>query len=193
MNLKIIVGLLVGLIVIQIIGALVFFMLPTKSVVSTRVDAPAELSTSNTTERASLFLMVEREQIKRNDEVAVRVELDTRGRIVEGVDVSLRYDAGFLEPVLVNKVPFVPGRLFTEVPFNAYDSRIGVATMSAIMSVTQNYQGAGTLAVITFKAKKSGTTTISLQAEENNTIDSNVVSDGKEILGETKNVTLTIQ
>lgn len=192
MNMKIIVGLLVGLIIIQIIGAIIFFNLPAKNT-TVELPPPPELSQNTSETPAKLTLNADKQIVKRNEDVAVVVELDTSGRVVEGVDVTLKYDPSFLEPILVNRMPFVPGRLFPDIPLNSYDSRIGVATMSAITPLNQNYIGMGTVGVISFKAKKAGMTAISLQAEPGNTVDSNVVSDGQEILGETKNVSITIE
>ena len=195
MNLRIIIGMLIGLVVIQIAGAAIYFFLlqnrPSQD--ETTFVANSELNQVSNTSPAALTLVTDAQTVKRNETFAVSVQIDTKGRPIEGVDVSLKYDAQFLEPVLVNKLPFVPSRLFSDIPFNAYNQDLGTATMSAITPLNQNYSGSGVIGVITFKAKKSGTATIALQAEPESTVDSNIVSEGKEILGETKNVQIVIE
>lgn len=191
MNLKIIIGLLVGLIVLQIIGALIFFNLKPK-------DSSAIQPIKNqANETSSLMggkidLHTDRDSYKVGEVATVSVMIDTNNKAVDGVDISLQFDPTLVEPILVNNQAFVPGRLFPDIPFNAYDLRAGTASMSGISTLNKNFIGAGTMGVISFKAKAVGVATIKVVAESGNTTDSNMVAEGKEILSETKDVQLTI-
>ena len=192
MNLKIIIGLLVGLIVLQIIGAIIFFSLPAKD--GSVLPQPIKQGSSDTSSSSGgkITLTTDHPQLKVGDLVAVSVMIDTDNKMVDGVDISLQYDPKLLDPVLVNDQAFVPGRLFPDVPFNAYDLRAGTASMSAISTMNKNFIGTGTMSVISFKAKTAGVTTVKVVSEPGNTTDSNMVADGREILNETNNVELTI-
>lgn len=195
MNLKVVVGLLSGLLIVQIIGAIVyFFILPrtTQPLISESNETIRSIDTS-VPGNGTIKLQSEQNTVSVNGEVSVSVIINTDQRAVEGVDLSLKYDPAFLQPVIVNQVPFVPGRLFPDVPFNGFDNKIGVASMSAISSLNQNFSGEGTLSLITFKAKKIGTTVIKIQAEKDNTTDTNMVADGTEMLRNTEDLTVTIK
>jgi hypothetical protein len=194
MNLKIVVGLLVGLLLVQIIGAIIYFvLLPQLPNPPSEINQTFTTIDTSTPGNGSIKLKAEKSTIAVNEDLSISVIANTDNRPVEGIDLSLKYDPDFLQPVLVNKLPFIPGRLFPDVPFNGFDNRLGVASMSAISSLNQNYIGEGTLSLITFKAKKAGTTTVSIQAEQDNTTDTNMVSDGKEMLTTIEDLLITIE
>ncbi len=194
MNLKIIVAILVSLIVIQIIGAVIFFNLPAKKASPTPVSQAVnqQVNDDSPTSGGKIVLTADKSNLKVGESVAVSVTLDSGNTPVDGVDLSLSYDAKVLEPILVNKAPFVPGRLFPETPYNVFDLRTGTASMSAISSTNKSFAGTGTLSVISFRAKSTGTTNIKVNTTPGNTTDSNIVANGKEILAETKDVQIVI-
>ncbi len=195
MNLKVVVGLLAGLLVVQIVGAIIYFFILPRTVQPLTTEVNQELRTIDPTVpgNGTIKLQTENNAVSVNDEIAVSVLINTDMRPVEGVDLSLKYDPAYLQPVLVNNLPFVPGRLFPDVPLNMFDNRQGVASMSAISSLNQNFTGEGTLSLITFKARKTGTTVIKIQAEKDNTTDTNMVADGKEMLNNTEDLSITIE
>ncbi len=192
MNLKIIIGLLVGLIVVQIIGAIIFFNLRPKDESALPAPLKNSLHTDLNPGGGKINLIVDHPSLKVGEVALVSVYINTAGKPVDGVDVSLQYDPKLVEPVLVNNQAFVPGRLFPDVPFNAYDNRLGTASMSAISTMNKNFAGEGTMGVISFKAKAAGTTNIQVVAAAGNTTDSNMVAEGKEILTETEGVQISI-
>lgn len=197
MNLKIIVAILVGLLVVQIVGAVIFFMLvqnkpqPLSSLENQQQPATNRSSSHST--GGKLVLSADKETIGVGETVVVTITLDSGNRPLDGVDASLKYDPALLEVVRTNNLAFTPGRLFPDVVLNSFNQTQGVATMSAISSLNQNFAGSGTLGTISFRAKKAGTATVKLEFTPGNTVDSNVVSDGKEILTETKDAIITIE
>ncbi len=204
MNLKLIIGLLVGLIVVQIIGAIVFFNLPARKDLPAKIADSVDQSTNTTSAvnaRGKISLNTDQMNIKVGETATVSVVIDTNNKPIDGVDLSLVFDPKLLEVMVVNgqnsganlqKLPFVPGRLFSDVPFNTFNVKNGTASMSAISTQNTKFTGSGTLAVITFKALAPGSASVKVVASPGNTTDSNMVAEGKEILSETQDANITI-
>ncbi len=193
MNMKIIIGLLGGLVVVQIIGALIFFHFSAKSdrTISQTNNQIDNIRSTNPI--GKIELKADHSEIQIGDIVAVSIMVDTDTKPVDGIDISLSYDPKILMPIVVDKQAIIPGKLFPDVAFNAFNTKEGTASMSAISTLNKNFAGEGTMGVISFKALAKGSTMVKVVAQPGNTTDSNMVAEGKEILTETKDAAITIQ
>jgi peptidoglycan hydrolase-like protein with peptidoglycan-binding domain len=117
----------------------------------------------------------------------VEVKLDTGGASIDGVDVRyIRFNPNVLQVIDSNSsvegIQVTPGTLMSFTPTNTVDNTQGIITFSQIVPGGQKYAGTGTLMSITFKALSTGSATVSFDASSGNTTDSNIASDGLDIL-----------
>lgn len=128
----------------------------------------------------------------------VNVNLNTQGADIQGVDLHyLKYNPADLEiqdeSSTTSGVQITPGTLMTNTVANSVTTSTGLINFSQITSGGQSYNGSGILATIRFKAlKSSGTTALSFDFTLNNTTDSNVASNGADLLTQASGLTLTL-
>jgi len=116
----------------------------------------------------------------------VDVILNTGGSETDGADVIIRYDG--------NKLTLVTaalGELYTN-KLTADTSVEGKITFRATSSENQSYNGTGTYATMSFKAKAEGTANLYFDFTSGSTTDSNVAYKGSDILGSVSNASYTI-
>ena len=127
----------------------------------------------------------------------VNVLLNTTGAQIDGVDLRyLNFNPSVLQVVDANVnqsgVQVTPGNLMPSTLTNTVDNTSGRITFSQIVAGGQHYQGSGTLLSITFSAVSGGTATLSFDSVSGRTTDSNVASNGADVLTSASGATFTI-
>lgn len=147
---------------------------------------------------ASLSAMPATQDVVLDDIFNISIQLDTQGAPVDGVDlVYLNYDPLFLE--IQDSDPSQPGvqilagSLMPLTIINSVDESLGRVTFSQISIGGVSYTGVGTLATISFKATKTGTTNLTFNFTPSVTTDSNVASAGTDVLSSINNGMYTIK
>ncbi len=123
-------------------------------------------------------------------EFTVKVMIDTEGEEVVSSDVYISYDATVLEPLSV-----AAGDFFDTVTHEFLDGKIYVAGMSDNIGVGKT--GTGVIATVTFRAKSSGSTTLTYICDPNETQSSKIIKVGLEaeniiVCGSNKSATVDI-
>lgn len=118
--------------------------------------------------------------------------IDSGGNTVDGVDLVIKYNPKVLE---ATPGGLIKGKIFDEYPFLSVDSDKGLISISGISSLGNNFKGSGQFAVINFKAKALGTSSLVVDFTKDSTADSNMVEAGtsKDILEVVNNLSLTVQ
>ncbi len=107
---------------------------------------------------------------------SVNINLDTQGANTDGTDAIVFYD-----PSLLSALSIVNGTIYPDYPSYIIDSQAGKITVSGLASVSQGFNGKGTLATINFQVQNNATPgpfTLKFDFDPNNlqkTTDSNVV------------------
>ncbi len=127
----------------------------------------------------------------------VNVVLDTTGAQIDGVDLRyLNFNPNVLQVVDSNGgqsgVQVAPGTLMPSTLSNTVDNSNGRITFSQIVAGGQHYSGSGTLLTITFQAVSGGTGTLTFDAASGATTDSNVASNGADVLTSATGATFSI-
>jgi hypothetical protein len=117
----------------------------------------------------------------------VDIILNTESAPVHGVDVNaLNYDKTKLHPIDqnpdVNGVQIKPGELLDTTVYNNIDTNAGKIVFSQVSSNGQKFNGTGLLASVFFNVLQTGTTTLTFDFLVGNTMDSNVASNGDDVL-----------
>lgn len=113
--------------------------------------------------------------------LTVKIDLNTQGANTDGTDAVLFYDPS---KFTVTTGSITNGTIYPDFPGNVVDSQNGKISISGLASVSQGFNGSGTLATINFQvndAATAGTTQIRFDFDPNNkskTTDSNVVERG---------------
>lgn len=127
----------------------------------------------------------------------VNLQLDTTGVGVEGVDVYyLNYNPALLEVQDAVSgtagIQIQPGSLMPNTTVNSVDATNGKISFSQAANGGSTYNGTGVLATITFKALSAGTASVTLDFSSGSTVDSNVASNGNDVLTAVTNGQYTI-
>jgi hypothetical protein len=155
---------------------------------STLISLPSPTSTSSS---ASFKIISPKTTFKKGETIALTIDIDTDNKSTTAADMVLQYDPVFLKPVKVTS-PFEKGTAYEKLVFNALDPKLGIATTSAISEVNKNFSGEGSLVSISFTALKAGSSEVIVKYSPNATTDSNIVSEGKDILAKVENLKLEI-
>lgn len=136
---------------------------------------------------ASLALTTLSDNILPGATFSVTITLNTNGEPVDGVDIKmLRFD-----PAKLSVVDAMPGTVGTQIspgtlmPFtlvNRVDNTAGTIEFSQVTAGGAAYTGSGTLASFTFTALTLGTALVYFDNSPGSTTDTNVASDGLDIL-----------
>lgn len=182
--------------------------------VVTPPPAPATTTKPKTTvptdtgPKASLTLTSAKNSYLVGDEILVSVNVSTNADTA-GVDIVLEFDQTLLELVKSNPAQAPSGKnvasvylaqntesVYGDIP-QAQLKEIGgkkVLAFSSLAKPQQYFKGSGVITVLRFKALQTGSATIKILSTPGQTgNDSNVAYQGKDILKETKNITLTIR
>lgn len=150
----------------------------------------AFLAIAGTAHAATLQLSSSSQNLTIGDTVTVNVLLDTQGQAIDGVDLHyINYNPYFLQ---LQNAQVTPGTLMPNTLINSVDSTNGKIDFSQITSPGSTYKGSGTLATMTFKALVAGNTSLTLDFTPGATTDSNVASQGTDILSSVTNANFTI-
>jgi hypothetical protein len=135
---------------------------------------------------ASLSFSPSSKSVAVGESFTVDILLDTKGAETDAVDAIVLYDSAKLEAT---------GASLRSLYENKLEENTGVTgkvILRATSSATSGYSGSGTLATITFNCLESGTANVSFEFESGSTTDSNVASEGVDILGSVSNGAYTI-
>lgn len=138
---------------------------------------------------AHLSITPPQSDLKVGETVNLDLILSTGGNdATSGVDAIIHYDQGVLEVVdsdpSVEGIQIVDGKLLSFVPANSVTLGNGLIEFSAVMQPTEQPVKANSakLATITFKAKATGTGTISYNYSAGSLSDTNVIKSGAQPL-----------
>ncbi|NOY14671.1 MAG: hypothetical protein GXP43_00435 [bacterium] len=135
---------------------------------------------------ASLSLSPASKVVEVGDQLDINVLLDTAGASVSGVDVVLNYPA--------DKLEYVSATAGTILPQMSIRSNTAGKLSLNLVTASGTYEGKGTLATITFKAKAQGDAPVTFVfVQGSTTSDSNVVSNNEDILALVSGGNYTIQ
>ncbi|MEQ1499819.1 MAG: peptidoglycan-binding protein [Parcubacteria group bacterium] len=168
-----------------------------KTTMKIKYLAVALLFIASTTSAATLTLSPSSGTYASGSTFTVNVLLDTTGAQIDGVDVRyLRFNPNLLQVVDANTsasgIQVTPGTLMPMTLTNTVDNIGGLITFSQLVAGGQHYQGSGTLLSITFRAVSGGSPTITFDAVSGRTTDTNVASNGGEVLTSAGSATFTI-
>lgn len=128
----------------------------------------------------------------------VNISLDTQTSPIDGVDIRyLNYNPAILEVQDANTttagIQITAGNLMPQTIVNNVDSISGLISFSQIINTGGvQFNGSGTFATITFKALTTGTANINFNFTSGNTTDSNITSNGSDILTSVINGSYTL-
>lgn len=128
-----------------------------------------------------------------NDVVSVGVVVDTGGNIVDGVDLIVRFD-----PKVLDATPagLIKGNILDEYPTVSIDKNKGLVAVSGISNIKNGFKGNALFAIINFRAKTTGRTSLSIDFQGKGiTTDSNLIetATSKDILEQVGNLELNVQ
>ena len=120
------------------------------------------------------------------DIFSVTITLDTKGSAVDGIDIIyLNYSPSLLEvqddDSAVAGTQIGKGSLMSNTLLNSVDAS-GKISFSQVADASSSYVGVGTLATVRFKALAAGTASVTFDFTSGSTADTNVASDGVDIL-----------
>ncbi len=129
-----------------------------------------------------------------DETIKVDVHMDVSGAAADGLDLVIKYDPTALE-VVNAQAPMVLGQAFPNYPDNSADLESGLITVSAVSTPdSPGFSGQTVLGSISFKAKKLGNTSLTLDYTKGSTKDSNIVetTTGDDILNKVTNLDIKI-
>lgn len=133
-----------------------------------------------------------------NSIFSVHIVLDTQGAQVQGADVQyLRYSTSTLEVVDENTslagVQIQSGTLMSNTQANIADPSAGTISFSQVTTGNTSFAGSGTLATVRFRALAEGIATATIDFIAGSTADSNVASNGQDVLSAVAGGNYTLQ
>lgn len=150
---------------------------------------------------ASMSLEPSTIETKVNTEFSVKINIDTNKREVNGIDALISYDPAFLTVSDSNNqtagVQAENGDLFSSLIINSVDPLKGKINLTAsrLSKAVNPVSGTGTLAALTFIAKKTGSTLLTIVFDPEKTNTSNIVeaNTSKNILTTVTNAKIEIK
>lgn len=166
-------------------------------VFSGHAHAATASATVETQASATIALIPASGTYAAGDIFSANIVLDTHGSAVQGADIiSLRYDPALLqaqdEDATTSGTQIAPGVLMQNTVFNVADNVAGTITFSQITASGGSFTGNGTLAIVRFKALAPGTASLTFDFTSGNTADTNVASNGSDILASVTNASYVI-
>ena len=141
---------------------------------------------------ATLSVSPSAKTVNVGDTFTVDVLLDTQGQPIDGVDIkSLNYNPYYMQLVdadaATDGTQIAAGTLMPSTLANSADTVNGKVVFSQITNAGTNYTGSGKLATLTFKAITAGPSNLTFDFVQGATTDSNVASQGNDILSSVTN------
>lgn len=159
--------------------------------------APTIAAAQITPNTPSLSITVERNLHNVGETLTAHIIIDTANYKTDGVEVrNLKYNPNILE--LVDADPdapgtqITPGNLYAVTVGNNANTNQGTIDFGQVTQGGATFSGTGILATAHFKVIAPGKATLSLTHTPGSTTGTNVAVAGKDILGETQNITLTL-
>lgn len=124
------------------------------------------------------------------DFFSVDIMLDTQGNSIEGVDLN----AVNFDPDTVEVYEAVPGVLMPSTLINTFDNVNGKIKFSQVISIGNTYQNQSPQVLLTLRLRgvAPGSSRITFDHVPGSTTDSNVASQGKDILESVQNAAYQI-
>lgn len=127
----------------------------------------------------------------------VNINLDTQAVAIDGVDILyLNYNPLQLEVQDANTgiagTQITAGSLMPNTVANSVDTTLGRISFSQVPTGGTTYAGSGVLASVSFKAKAAGTATASFNFTLSSTTDTNVASNGSDVLTAASGASFTL-
>lgn len=150
-----------------------------------------------TASAATLSLSPATSAINVGSNFTVNVALNTEGAAIDGVDVFyLNFNPSLLSVVDTasgaSGVQITAGSLMPNTIVNTVDNATGKITFSQVPNGGSTYTGSGNLASITFNAKAAGTANVTFDFTSGSTLDSNIASNGSDVLTAVTNGSYTL-
>lgn len=142
---------------------------------------------------AKISLSASKTSFKVNEAVPVSVMVDTGGRTIDGVDLIVKFDPKILEATAGG---LIKGKILDEYPLKSVDINKSLIYISGVSNSKNGFGGTGQFALINFKAKSAGRTSLTIGFIKNGeTTDSNLVEIGasKDVLDQVNNLELEVQ
>ncbi|OGE65082.1 hypothetical protein A3I48_02410 [Candidatus Daviesbacteria bacterium RIFCSPLOWO2_02_FULL_36_7] len=141
---------------------------------------------------AKISLNTAKTSLRAGEGVSVAVAVDTGEKAVSGADLIVRFDPKVLE---ASGTAIIKGKIFDEYPLVSVDAKNGLISISGVSSLNKSFKGSGQFALINFKAKTPGKTSLTIDFKKGSTTASNLVdvSTSQNILDTVDNLELEIQ
>lgn len=144
--------------------------------------------TAAATTDATIALVPNTSIVKVGEVFSLDLKIDTSNEPIDGVDIySLRFDPAYFQALQITE-----GSLMPVTPAKIIDNTRGLVQFSQITAGGTHFTGDGTLATVTFKVLKIGTTPITLDFIPGVTVDSNMAYQGIDRLGFVNNALITV-
>lgn len=141
---------------------------------------------------AKISLSTSKTNLRVGEIVPVAVVVDTGEKAVSGADLIIHFDLNVLE---ASGDAIIKGKIFDEYPLVSVDAKNGLISISGVSSLNKNFKGSGQFALINFKAKAPGKTSLTVDFKKGSTTASNLVdaSTSQNVLDNVDNLELEIQ
>lgn len=148
------------------------------------------LNLNKETAKVRLSLVASSSSYSLNDDIPVKVIVDTLDNKISGVDVVLKYNPQYLNFLKIDTLESA----FSIFPTPSIYSNEGKIVFSALVSPQEDFQGKGEVVTILFRPIKEGKTEILFDFEKGPSLESNIAlsGQGKDILEEINSLILTI-
>jgi len=191
---KIIIILIILVVLMLLCLGIIFLLKPNKSLAPSKPEAEV---TSFQPKLAILSLDSPKVNYQLGETLSLIINLDSKGLMVDGVDVLITYNPSYLKPqFLTDKNPLdTTESVFTVFPLVKIDEAMGQIKFSALSSPGQSFTGKGQVAKLQFKTIHQGETFLEIKFKPGLTNDSNVAltGKGKDILGKVEGLKIFIQ
>lgn len=139
-----------------------------------------------------ISLNVSKTSFRSGEGVPVSVFINTGGKSLSGADLIIRFDPKFME---ATQGAVLKGAIFDEYPLASVDTKKGLVSISGIDNLQNSFKGVGQFALINFKTKLPGKTSVTIEFIKGATTASNLVeaATSKNILEQVDNLELEIQ
>lgn len=152
--------------------------------------AGLEVWQSSKSTQVSLFLSSLRDNYNLEEDISVKISINTVNFEIDGMDVVLNYNPQELKFQKIDTSESV----FSIFPSPSINEE-GKIKFSALVSPQQKFQGEGEVAIVLFQAIQEGETELYFDFELGSTIDSNVAlsGQGKDILEKVNSLKIKIK
>lgn len=129
--------------------------------------------------------------------VDIEIWVDTGGYPTQSADIVLKYDPLAFEPLATSSATyFKKGKIYPDISFVDLNTQEGLFEVSGIVGPGgEGFNGIGMMGALRLKAKKAGTTQVTMEFDKNSTRVSNVLQSGsgENILTAAQPLQLTIK